>query len=194
MIVVDVETTGTNPQKHSILSIGAVDMHNPENQFHGECRMWEGAHIDEDALTFLQKTEEQVSDESKQTEAELVEKFIEWAANTPDHTVAAMHPMFDLTFIQEAAQRGDLNYPLAKRSVDMHSVAVAHMAARGINYPVAKGRSDMNSDYIMKYVGLPAEPRPHIALNGALWEAEALSRMLYGKNLLTQFKEYKITC
>src|SRR3989344_2493483 len=34
MIVIDVETTGVIPTKHSILSIGAIDFNNPENQFY----------------------------------------------------------------------------------------------------------------------------------------------------------------
>lgn len=194
MIIVDIEATGTNPRKHSILSIGAVDLDNPERQFEGVCRIWEGAHIDGDALEFLETDESTITDPEKQTEAQLVETFMKWALEAKDHTVAAMHPMFDLSFLAEAADRGDINYPLAKRSVDLHSVAVAHMSARGINYPVAKGRSDMNSDYIMEYVGIPAEPRPHKALNGALWEAEAFSRLLYGEKLLPEFDEYEIAC
>ena len=50
MIVTDIETTGTNPDKHSILSIGAVDMNSPDNRFYAECKIWEGAHIDQTAL------------------------------------------------------------------------------------------------------------------------------------------------
>ncbi len=194
MIVVDIEATGTNPRKHSILSIGALDMNNPERRFEGECRVWDGAHIDDDALEFLEMTEDQINDVSKQSETDLVRKFMKWAEESADHTIAAMHPMFDLSFLAEACDRGDVNNILAKRSVDMHSVAVAHMAKRGINYPIAKGRSDMNSDYIMEYVGIPSEPRPHIAINGALYEAEALSRMLYNKKLLPQFESYETTC
>ena len=34
MIIVDVETTGIDPEKHSIVSIGAVDFSNPSNEFY----------------------------------------------------------------------------------------------------------------------------------------------------------------
>ena len=46
MIVVDVETTGVDARKNSIVSIGAVDFENQKNQFYGECKIWEGAEID----------------------------------------------------------------------------------------------------------------------------------------------------
>ena len=53
MIVVDLETTGVDPRKHSILSIGAVDFNNQENYFYGECRIREGALIDNYALAVM---------------------------------------------------------------------------------------------------------------------------------------------
>jgi hypothetical protein len=39
---------------------------------------------------------------------------------------------------------------------------------------------------------LPPEPYPHNGLRGAKIEAEALSRLIYGKNLLEEYKEFKI--
>jgi len=50
MIMVDVETTGVDAKKNSIISIGAVDFSNPQNQFYKECRIWEGAEITQQAL------------------------------------------------------------------------------------------------------------------------------------------------
>lgn len=41
MLIIDIEASGTNAHKHSILSIGAVDLQNPTNRFYGECKMWE---------------------------------------------------------------------------------------------------------------------------------------------------------
>jgi len=42
MVVVDVETSGLDPQKYAMLSIGAVDFENPERQFYAECRAFDG--------------------------------------------------------------------------------------------------------------------------------------------------------
>jgi len=54
------------------------------------------------------------------------------------------------------------------------------------------GFSDLNSDFIMNYVGLPSEPKPHRAINGARYEAEALSRLIYGRGLFEEFEGYAI--
>jgi DNA polymerase III epsilon subunit-like protein len=61
MIVVDVEASGTNYEKHSIVSLGAVDFDNPENRFYGECHIWDGAHIMEEALEVCGFTETEIT-------------------------------------------------------------------------------------------------------------------------------------
>lgn len=192
MIVVDVETTGTNPIKNSLVSIGAVDFENPAEQFYQECRMWDGAHVEPEAMMVNGFTEEQITDLKKPTEAEIIKNFLTWIELRPNQLVVAQNPMFDLGFLQAATYRAGQDYRLAHRSIDIHTVAFIHMVKRGIEPPMKNKKSDINSDGIMKYVGIPAEPKPHIAINGAIWEAEALSRLLYGKNLLEQFKRYPI--
>ena len=44
----------------------------------------------------------------------------------------------------------------------------------------------------MEYVGIPVEPHPHNALNGAKQSTEAISRLLYDKKLLPEFDKYPI--
>jgi hypothetical protein len=66
------------------------------------------------------------------------------------------------------------------------------MIKKGITPPVLNNRTDLNSDKIMNYVGIPAEPHPHNALNGAKVAGEAISRLLYDRNLLPEFKQFKI--
>lgn len=58
--------------------------------------------------------------------------------------------------------------------------------------PIQNGKSDLDSDKVMKYVGIPTEPRPHKAINGALWETEAFSRLTFGRNCLPEFKQYPL--
>ena len=50
MIVVDVESSGVDAQKDSLVSVGAIDFDNPENRFYEECRIWDGAHVEKEAL------------------------------------------------------------------------------------------------------------------------------------------------
>ena len=108
MIVVDVETTGTNPQKHSIISIGAIDMDAPidqNGQFYAECRVWEGAHIEPDAMAVNGMTDEQIHDKQKPEEGEAVRQFFAWFAEKENLVLAGHNPMFDLGFLQAAAAR-----------------------------------------------------------------------------------------
>jgi nucleotide-binding universal stress UspA family protein len=46
MLVIDVESTGLDPQRHALVSIGALDFLNPDDHFYRECRMWQGAAFD----------------------------------------------------------------------------------------------------------------------------------------------------
>lgn len=192
MIVIDIETTGTDPQKHSILSIGAINSHDISKQFYEECRIWDGAHIDSDALVINGFSPDDAERESKQSEAELIHRFLSWVELQDEITPAALNPLFDLGFLQTAAKRAGENYILPHRSIDLHSVAYAHMTNRGITPPVLNKKTDLNSDKIMEYVGIPKEPRPHKALNGAIWELEAFSRLLHGKGILPDFEKYPI--
>jgi DNA polymerase III epsilon subunit-like protein len=192
MIIVDVESSGTDPIKHSILSIGALDFDNPQNQFYGECKIWEGAHIMDEALVVNGFSREEATDINKQTEAELVKKFVDWALVCGEHTFAGQNISFDRDFIHNACFRGHLNWPFAYRTIDQHSLCYMHMIKQGINPPVNKNRTDLNSDKIMQHVGIPVEPHPHNALNGAKVASEAISRMLFDKKLLKEFDKFEI--
>ena len=192
MIILDVETTGTNPEKHSLVSIGALDFAQPDIGFSEECRIWDGAHIDEAALLINGFSRESLVDQHKKTEREVVVLFLEWLEQRDDMIILGQNVFFDVEFVKEASNRGGLANTLSRRIVDMHSVCFAHMIRRGITPPTLNRKTALDSDRIMEYVGIPPEPKPHKALNGALWEAEAFSRLLSNKNLLTQFSSFPI--
>lgn len=192
MIVVDVETTGTDPKVHSLLSIGAVDFDNPERRFFEECRAFEGAKVEEEASAINGIGEKEAFDISKQTDEELLEHFFAWMKESRDHTIAGQNPQFDVSFLEATARRYHLNYSIPKRMVDLHATTWTHMLLHDENPPIAHNRSDLNSDTIMMYAGLPPEPHPHVALNGALYEAEAFSRLFFEKNFLKEFKDIPI--
>jgi DNA polymerase III epsilon subunit-like protein len=192
MIVLDIESSGTNPWKHSIVSIGAIDFDKPESSFYEECKIWEEAHIDPEALEVNGFTSEEIKDSSKQSEGGIVESFLDWAGDSADHTIAGHNPFFDLFFIQAVAQRNHLNFPLAHRIIDLHSICYFHMLRRGIKPPLKKQHSALNSDKVMEYVGITTEPKPHNALNGAKWESEAFMRLFFDRSLFQEFKDYPI--
>lgn len=194
MLILDVEASGTNYEKHSIVSIGAVDMDDPTNRFYGECRIWEGAHIMDGALEVNGFTEAEITDQTKPTEAELVASFLQWSATFTDRTLTGQNVSFDRDMLRAAADRANINWDLAYRTLDTHTMCWMHMIKAGLTPPVDEThkRSALNLDAILNYCGIPAEPEPHNALTGALSHAEVTSRLLFNKKLLPEFQQFEI--
>ncbi|MEK7505694.1 MAG: hypothetical protein AAB597_02255 [Patescibacteria group bacterium] len=194
MIVLDIEASGTEPHLHSMVSVGALEFEKPERQFYGECRIFPGAHVMEEALAVNGFTREEIEDPKKMTDREVAEKFLTFAMEAGEHTLAGQNPSFDRDFMRQGALRYHLNWSLTHRTIDLHSVCYAHMVTHGVLPPVDQEhrRSALNSAKIMTYVGIPEEPKPHNALMGAKVAAEALSRLLYGKNLLPEFVSFSV--
>ncbi len=195
MIVVDVEASGVEYHKNSIVSIGAIDFTNPENRFYVECRVWDGAHINDEAMTINGFTKEEIADPKKKSEADAVHEFIAWALTLSERTLAGQNVSFDRDFLKAAAERaGHTNWPFAHRTIDTHSLCYMHMVKRGLTPPVdpEKKHSSLNLDAVLNYCGIPMEPKPHNALTGALSHAEVISRMLYDQQMLPEFQMYPI--
>jgi DNA polymerase III epsilon subunit-like protein len=194
MLVIDVEASGTNYEKHSIVSIGALDLDNPENQFYEECRIWEGAHIMEEALNITGFTEAEITEPSKQSEAELVRKLLDWSEGLSDRTLAGQNVSFDRDMFKAGVERAGFNWPLAYRTLDTHTMCYMHMIKAGYQPPINQEhrRSALNLDAILNYCGIPSEPEPHNALTGARSHAEVIMRLLYGRKLLPEFSQFEI--
>ncbi len=192
MIVIDVETTGLDPKKNSIVSIGAIDFSNPQYQFYQECKIWDGAEIADEALAINGFTREQITNPNKKTLEQTMRDLIKWMSPIEDQTLAGENPSFDRDFLINSFLRYNLNQRLGHRTIDLHSLAYSHHLKRKVQIPLKKSRTDLNTDKILNYVGLPSEPKPHHALTGAKMEAEAFSRLIYGKSLLEEFKDFPI--
>lgn len=193
MIVLDIEASGTNYEKHSILSLGALDLDHPENRLYLQCQAWEGAHIDPEALEVNGFSETEATDDTKETEAQLTAQFLTWAEGVEDQTLAGQNVSFDRDFVKAACERAKYNYPFAHRTIDTHTLAYMHHILHGQAVPFDKRHSALNLDAIMNYVGIPDEPEPHNALTGALAHAEVISRLLYHRPLLPEFSQYPLT-
>lgn len=194
MIALDIEATGVEPHKSSILSIGAVDFDDPENQFYDECRAWDGAHLSDEALAVCGFSREEATDPSKKSEADLVKGFLAWAEDLRDWTIVGQNPSFDRDYVRLASERAHIDFPLAYRTLDTHTLAYMHMIQHGVTPPFDddKHRTALNLDAVLRYTGIPEEPKPHNALTGALSHAEVASRLLYDHNLLPEFDAYPI--
>lgn len=194
MLIVDVEASGTNYELHSVVSIGALDIAQPSNRFYGECRIWDGAHIMDEALVVNGFTEEQLIDPAKPSESELVASFFAWSETLDDRTLTGQNVSFDRDMLRAAAARAGLNWALAYRTLDTHTMCWMHMVRAGLTPPVdvAHKRSALNLDVILNYCGIPSEPEPHNALTGALSHAEVTARLLFDQKLLPEFDQYEI--
>ncbi len=195
MLVVDVEASGVEAHKHSIVSVGALDFTNPTNRLYEECRIWDGAHIMDEALKVNGFTKEQITDPKKQSEADLVHVFLRWSEGLSDRTFAGQNVSFDRDFLKYATERaGHTEWAFAYRTIDSHTLCWMHMVNRGLQPPIdpKHRRSALDLDAVLNYCGIPKEPEPHNALTGALSHAEVISRLLYGRTLLPEFKEFSI--
>ena len=195
MLVIDVEASGTEAHKHSIVSLGALDLSNPSNRIYEECRVWEGAHIMDEALKVNGFTKEQVTDATKQSEADLVHRFLDWSKDLKDKTLAGQNVSFDRDFVKYACERaGHTDWPFAYRTIDVHTLCWMHMVNKGMQPPIdpKHRRSALNLDAVLNYCGIPEEPDPHNALTGALSHAEVISRLLYDRKLLPEFEQFEI--
>ena len=105
MLIVDVEASGVEYRTHSIVSVGALDFANPRNRFYEECRVWDGAHVMDEALAVNGFTKEQVIDPKKQSEADLIHAFLDWSDGVAERTLAAQNVSFDRDFLKAAAER-----------------------------------------------------------------------------------------
>jgi DNA polymerase III epsilon subunit-like protein len=190
--MIDIEASGTEYEVHSIVSIGMVDFDNPSREFYDECRIWEGAHSMDGALEVNGFTREEITDPAKKTEEEVVRAALAWIYEADDRTLAGQNPSFDRDFLKAGAHRAGLDWDLAYRTIDTHTLCVMHMVKRGLAVPLEKHRSALNLDGILQYCGIPDEPSPHNALTGARSHAEVASRLLYDKKLLPDFEEFEI--
>ena len=192
MIIVDVETTGLDPSKNSIVSIGALDFSKPKNQFYQECRIFDGAEVSQKALEINGFSEEEIKNSNKKTLESAILEFIKWAEDIDDKTLAGENSSFDRDFLKASMGRYGLRWEFGYRTVDLHSLGFAHYIKRGRIPPIKDRRTAISLDKILGYVGMPEEPKPHNALTGAKMEAEAFSRLIEGKPLLEEFKKYLI--
>jgi DNA polymerase III epsilon subunit-like protein len=195
MLAIDCEMTGLDPKRHAIISIGGVNLDNPEETFYGECRIFSGAEIDPAGLAVNGFSEAQCLDDSKDSETDLMQKLFDWMQKAENHTLVGQNVTLDKEFMNEAFVRCGIAFQFNHRVIDTHSVAYSRFLIEGRPIPVKTEKpkvSSLNLDEILKYTGIPEEPRPHNALTGAKVSAEAFSRMVFKKKLLSDFDQFEL--
>ena len=194
MISIDWEFTWLDPLKHSIVSLWAIDFLHPENQFYGECRIWQGATWEEEALKINWFSVEEIQDKEKMSLEDLIKKFDKWLKTCSKPQILIwQNPKSDMDFLVESYKKAWLRYTLWHRSIDVHSVVFAKHLEIEKKILIEKGKYKINLDEALKFVWIPWwEPKPHIALMWAKCAWEVLSRTIYWKKLLKEFYAYEI--
>jgi DNA polymerase III epsilon subunit-like protein len=180
MIVVDIETTGMEPGRNSLLSIGAVEFENPDNMFYGECRVDKGAEVANIALKINGFTRKQINDPKKTTSRELLKNFVKWSRGVKDKKLAGDNIWFDIGFLGEYFRKLKMRWIFGKKSVELHEISAF---TAGVPWSL---------DAVLYMVGIPPRDSSHNALNDAELTAEAISRIKYGKGLIKKFSVYPV--
>ncbi len=194
MIVIDWEFTWLDHLKHSIVSLWAVDFLNPTNQFYAECRIWEWATWEDDALKINWFSVEQINDKSKMSLKELVILFDNWLKTCSKPQILIwQNPKSDIDFLRSSYERYGFEYPLWHRSLDTHSIVFIRYIQLWKKIPIEKWNFKINLDQSLEFVWIKWwEPKPHNALTWAICEAEVISRTIYWKKLLEAFNSWAI--
>ncbi len=167
MIVTDIETTGLDPIKHCMASLGAVDYDTGE-EFYIECHVPDGKEIDQIALGVNGFTLAQLKDFSKPSPYQAWHEFVIWAKGRDNvlggHNVGS----FDLKFLEQIHREcgNGMKFPFSFRTVDLHSIAYA------------KFKESLTHAQICIKLGLTPEPKPHNGLEGAKSEYLALQILM----------------
>lgn len=194
MISIDWEFTWLNHKIHSLVSLWAVDFYNPTNQFYAECRIWEWATWEDEALKINWFSVKDIQDPNKLSIVQLIKKFDEWLKTCPYPQILIwQNPKSDIDFLVESYKKAWLEYPLWHRSLDTHTIVFSKHLELGKKILLDKWKYKINLDESLNFVWIPGgEPKPHIALMWAKCAAEVVSRTIFGKKLLSEFEWYDI--
>ena len=193
MIVVDVETSSITPHTGGIISIGAINFNHPQNYFYEEGNIYPNAEISDGALRVNGCTKEELF-QRKYSMKDVLLHFFSWVNDQPAEVkrIMAGHNVgFDYWFLLAEMERWEIDkreFPFVHRTIDLHTISqMDYLQKMGFQYP-----KDMSADFIQQKMGIPIEPSPHIAINGAVWEAECISRIWFKRSMFSEFEQYPI--
>src|SRR5580700_7173761 len=126
MIVFDMEMSGLDVAKNSILSIGAVDFANPNNRFYEECKIRRYAKADPDAMAVNGFTLKSIRDKKKISEEQMVNDFCKWMENVKDRTIGGHNVQFDMRFLKHAFYIYDIDFKIGSRCIDTYALVYIH--------------------------------------------------------------------
>jgi len=204
-IVLDMESSGLNIVKCGLWQIGAIDLNNIEDSFFEESRIDDDDIVEEGALKVIGKTEEELRDPKKQSQKEMIEKFMKWVQTKSMRNMLCQNPQFDIAFLEIRAKKYGIKRTFQFRAFDMHTVAQVKYFNLNSDFLLSeKSSSDMHLTNVLKFCGIPDNRRiiingeiakegdPHNALEDCKLTGECFLRIMEGKNLFPEYSQYEI--
>jgi DNA polymerase III epsilon subunit-like protein len=191
MISIDCEMTGLDLAKCAVLSVGAVDLQNPERRIYIEMRPFDGAELQEEGLAVCGFSPESVQtlQYSQKEGLTLLAQFFDASS---ERTVLGQNVATDVYFLNNAFLREGIDCKIPFRVCDLHSMVCAKLLLSKQIIPMDERKSTLNLDALLGKAGIPEEPKPHIALTGALSAAEVYFRLIEGRAVLPEFAQYPL--
>ena len=202
-IVTDLEMSGLDPVKNGIWQIGAVDLNTME-EFLEESRIDDEDSVEEEALKVIGKTEEELRSPEKQSQKEMIEKFMKWVEKKQLRNLLCQNPQSDIGFLNEKIKKYGLKRTFHHRAFDTHTIAQVIYNKINGKFLTEGNHSMMSLPSILEFCGLE-DPRvlivdgevvkegtPHNALEDSKLTAECFSRLMFGKSLFPEFAENKV--
>lgn len=192
MAIVDIETTGLDPVKNGILSIGAVAL-DTGTMFYVECFAQPGEEISNEALLINGFGMDEILVHPNPKKMEIKEALVafgDWALANKVEILGGHNVSFDIGFLRAKMAKYGAKWRFGHRYVDIHSIAYGVFVAKGLTLP-EKG---LDLKAVLQFTNLEEANKKevHSALYDAQAEAEAFSRLTIGKNLDPLFASYPI--
>lgn len=216
MIVLDIESSGLDTGKCGIWQIGAIDLENIDNFFFEESRIDDGDLVEQGALKVTGKTEEELRDKNKQSQKQLIDNFLKWTKTCKIKIIIGQNIGWDISLLQNKCRKYNLNDKFYEnigfKGIDLYALAqLKHLEYMGKYKLKENGRGDFNLSKVLEFCGIPdtridirnpktgekeiqiiQEGTPHNALEDCKLEGECFSRLMYGKNLFSEYKKHPI--
>jgi hypothetical protein len=180
LIILDIEGSGGSDRRDpygtgSIVSLGAVDF-NTGREFYEECKVMAGRGCNDEALKVNGFTREQIFDDGKQDVLELLVKFQHFCTANKATAIASWGN-YDLKMLRAAYSYYSIKWGLPTEFINLKDISKQVLGEKRCGC----------SNTAMK-LGLPPEPKPHIAINGARLATELFSLLAYHRHF---YKEYR---
>jgi DNA polymerase III epsilon subunit-like protein len=151
--------------------------------------------IIEEALQITGKTEEELRDKKKQSQKQLIERFLKWIENKNVKDIVCLHPQFDVAFLWLKMDKHGLKsdyfgFPDYHRCFDLHTLAQITYYKENDRFLMKEGHSDFKLKNILEMIGIKDERRgrkedgdisegsPHNALEDAKLENLCFQKLL----------------